>query len=129
MKKVLIVDDEPNILILMEQALENLEDEDDVELLTARNGLEALNIIKEEKPDLVFLDVMMPKMSGLELCNTVKNQLGMEDVYIIMLTAKGQEYDKQSGMAVGANLYMTKPFRPKEVLVKAREILGLTAQM
>ncbi len=129
MKKVLIVDDEPNILILMEQALEKLEDEDDVELLTARDGLEALNIIKEEKPDLVFLDVMMPKMSGLEVCNTVKNELGMEDVYIIMLTAKGQEYDKQSGMAVGANLYMTKPFRPKEVLVKAREVLGLTAQM
>lgn len=129
MKKVLIVDDEPNILILMEQALEKLEDEDDVELLTARNGLEALNIIKEEKPDLVFLDVMMPKMSGLEVCNTVKNELGMEDVYIIMLTAKGQEYDKQSGMAVGANLYMTKPFRPKEVLIKAREVLGLTAQM
>lgn len=129
MKKVLIVDDEPNILILMEQALEKLEDEDDVELLTARDGLEALNIIKEEKPDLVFLDVMMPKMSGLEVCNTVKNELGMENVYIIMLTAKGQEYDKQSGMAVGANLYMTKPFRPKEVLVKAREVLGLTAQM
>lgn len=129
MKKVLIVDDEPNILILMEQALEKLEDEDDVELLTARDGLEALNIIKKEKPDLVFLDVMMPKMSGLEVCNTVKNELGMEDVYIIMLTAKGQEYDKQSGMAVGANLYMTKPFRPKEVLVKAREVLGLTAQM
>ena len=129
MKKVLIVDDEPNILILMEQALEKLEDEDDVELLTARDGLEALNIIKEEKPDLVFLDVMMPKMSGLEVCNTVKNELGMENVYIIMLTAKGQEYDKQSGMAVGANLYMTKPFRPKEVLVKAREVLGLTTQM
>ncbi len=129
MKKVLIVDDEPNILILMEQALEKLEDEDDVELLTAKDGLEALNIIKEEKPDLVFLDVMMPKMSGLEVCNMVKNELGMEDVYIIMLTAKGQEYDKQSGMAVGANLYMTKPFRPKEVLIKAREILGLTAQM
>jgi two-component system alkaline phosphatase synthesis response regulator PhoP len=128
-KKVLIVDDEPNILILMEQALEKLEDEDDVELLTARDGVEALNTIKEEKPDLVFLDVMMPKMSGLEVCNTVKNELGMQEVYIIMLTAKGQEYDKQSGMAVGANLYMTKPFRPKEVLVKAREILGLTAQM
>ena len=129
MKKVLIVDDEPNILILMEQALEKLEDEDDVELLTARDGLEALKIIKEEKPDLVFLDVMMPKMSGLEVCNTVKNELGMEEVYIIMLTAKGQEYDKQNGMAVGANLYMTKPFRPKEVLVKAREILGLIAEI
>jgi len=125
MKKVLIVDDEPNILILMEQALEKLEDEDDVELLTAKNGLEALDIIKEEKPDLVFLDVMMPKMSGLEVCNTVKNELGMQAVYIIMLTAKGQEYDKQSGMAVGANMYMTKPFRPKEVLAKAREVLGV----
>lgn len=125
-KKVLIVDDEPNILILMEQALEKLEDEDEVELMTAKNGLEALDIIKEEKPDLVFLDVMMPKMSGLEVCNTVKNELKMDDVYIIMLTAKGQEYDKQSGMAVGANLYMTKPFRPKEVLQKAREVLGLT---
>ncbi|MEG3849036.1 response regulator [Microcoleus sp. herbarium19] len=129
MKKVLIVDDEPNILILMEQALEKLEDEDDVELLTARDGLEALNIIKEEQPDLVFLDVMMPKMSGLEVCNTVKNELGMKDVYIIMLTAKGQEYDKQSGLAVGANLYMTKPFRPKEVLVKAREVLGFSSQI
>ncbi|NEP11724.1 MAG: response regulator [Symploca sp. SIO2C1] len=124
-KKVLIVDDEPNILILMEQALEKLEDEQDVELLTAKNGIEALAIIKEEKPDLVFLDVMMPKMSGLELCNIVKKELGMQEVYIIMLTAKGQEFDKQSGMAVGADMYMTKPFRPKEVLAKAREVLGL----
>lgn len=125
-QKVLIVDDEPNILILMEQALEKLEDEDEVELLTARNGMEALELIEAEKPDLVFLDVMMPKMSGLEVCNTVKNQLGMTDVYIIMLTAKGQEFDKKSGMAVGADMYMTKPFRPKEVLVKSREVLGLT---
>lgn len=123
-KKVLIVDDEPNILILMEQALEKLEEENDVELLTAKNGLEALEIIKREKPDLVFLDVMMPKMSGLEVCDTVKNKLGLENIYIIMLTAKGQEFDKQSGIAVGADLYMTKPFRPKEVLQKSREILG-----
>lgn len=124
-KKVLIVDDEPNILILMEQALEKLEEENDVELLTAKNGLEALEIIKREKPDLVFLDVMMPKMSGLEVCDTVKNKLGLENIYIIMLTAKGQEFDKQSGIAVGADLYMTKPFRPKEVLQKSREILGI----
>lgn len=124
-KKVLIVDDEPNILILMEQALEKLEDEHDVELLTAKNGLEALEIIKSQKPDLVFLDVMMPKMSGLEVCDTVKNKLAMENIYIIMLTAKGQEFDKQSGIAVGADLYMTKPFRPKEVLQKSREVLGL----
>ena len=123
-KKVLIVDDEPNILILMEQALEKLEDENDVELLTAKNGIEALELIKAEKPDLVFLDVMMPKMSGLEVCNTVKNELEMQDIVIIMLTAKGQEFDKKSGMAVGADLYITKPFRPKEVLAKSREMLG-----
>lgn len=123
-KKVLIVDDEPNILILMEQALEKLED-DDVELVTASNGQQALDIITTERPDLVFLDVMMPKMSGLEVCNTVKHDLGMNDVYIIMLTAKGQEFDRQKGLDVGANLYMTKPFRPKEVLAKAREVLGL----
>jgi CheY-like chemotaxis protein len=123
-KKVLIVDDEPNILILMEQALEKLEEENDVELLTAKNGLEALEIIKSQKPDLVFLDVMMPKMSGLEVCDTVKNKLSMQNIYIIMLTAKGQEFDKQSGIAVGADLYMTKPFRPKEVLQKSREVLG-----
>lgn len=125
-QKVLIVDDEPNILILMEQALEKLEDEYDVELLTAKNGLEALEIIKAETPDLVFLDVMMPKMSGLEVCDTVKNQLGIPNIYIIMLTAKGQEFDKKSGIAVGADLYMTKPFRPKEVLQKSKEVLGLT---
>lgn len=125
--KILIVDDEPNILILMEQALEKLEEEADVELLTATNGAEALDLIKEKQPNLVFLDVMMPKMSGLEVCNLVKNELGMTDIYIIMLTAKGQEFDKKSGIAVGANLYMTKPFRPKEVLAKSREILGLVA--
>ncbi len=124
-KKVLIVDDEPNILILMEQALEKLEDENDVELLTAKNGLEALEIIKSQKPDLVFLDVMMPKMSGLEVCDLVKNKLAMQNIYIIILTAKGQELDKQSGMAVGADLYITKPFRPKQILQKSREILGL----
>ncbi|MDJ1175816.1 response regulator [Roseofilum capinflatum] len=123
-KKVLIADDEPNILILMEQALEKLEDEDDVILLTAKNGQEALEIIEQEKPDLVFLDVMMPKMNGLEVCAQVKQNISLDHIYIIMLTAKGQEFDKKTGIAVGANLYMTKPFRPKEVLAKSREILG-----
>lgn len=123
-KKVLIVDDEPNILILMEQALEKLEDEHDVMLLTAENGQEALEIIQQEQPNLVFLDVMMPKMNGLEVCQRVKEDRTLNEIYIIMLTAKGQEFDKQTGMAVGADLYMTKPFRPKEVLAKSREILG-----
>ncbi len=123
-KRILIVDDEPHIRILMEQTLEELEDEG-VELLTAANGEEALETIQLEKPELVFLDVMMPKMNGFEVCNAVKNELKIPDVYIIMLTAKGQEFDRQKGNDVGANLYMTKPFDPDEVVEKSREILGL----
>ncbi|MEW5858183.1 MAG: response regulator [Cyanobacteriota bacterium] len=123
-KRILIVDDEPHIRILMEQTLEELEDEG-VELLTAANGEEALETIQVEKPELVFLDVMMPKMNGFEVCNAVKNELKIPDVYIIMLTAKGQEFDRQKGNDVGANLYMTKPFDPDEVVEKSREILGL----
>jgi two-component system, OmpR family, alkaline phosphatase synthesis response regulator PhoP len=122
-QKILIVDDEPNIVILLEQALEELEDEG-VELLTAKNGKEALETIKTEKPNLVFLDVMMPKMSGLEVCHIVKYELQMTDIYIVMLTAKGQEFDKQKGIDVGADLYLTKPFRPKEVLEKSKQVLG-----
>ena len=123
--KILIVDDEPNILILMAQALEALEDEG-VELLTAKNGEEALNLIRTEQPQLVFLDVMMPKLSGLEVCAAVKADSNLQNVYVIMLTAKGQEFDKQRGSDVGADLYMTKPFRPKVVLEKALEVLGLS---
>ncbi|MBD2042117.1 response regulator [Microcoleus sp. FACHB-672] len=123
-KKILIVDDEPHIRILLEQTLEELEDEG-VELLTATNGEEALETIQSEKPELVFLDVMMPKMNGFEVCDVVKNKLGMLNIYIIMLTAKGQEFDKQKGKEVGSDLYMTKPFDPDEVLEKSKTILGL----
>ncbi|MDC0834183.1 two-component response regulator [Geitlerinema sp. FC II] len=123
-RKVLIVDDEPNIRILLEQALEDLEDEG-VELITAQNGMEALDIIEKEKPQLVFLDVMMPKKNGFEVCQTVKQNRDLKEVYIIMLTAKGQEFDKNKGMESGADLYMTKPFRPKEVLKKSIDVLGL----
>lgn len=123
-KKILIVDDEANIRILMEQVLEKLED-DGVELLLAENGQEALETIEDEKPDLVFLDMMMPKMNGLNVCRIVKQELKIPNIYIIMLTAKGQEDDKEKGLEVGVDLYMTKPFRPKAVLQKSREILGL----
>ncbi len=123
-KKILIVDDEPNIRILMEQVLEKLEDEG-VELLLAENGQEALEIIQAEKPNLVFLDVMMPKMNGLEVCRQVKREPSLQNIYIIILTAKGQEFDKQKGIDVGADLYMTKPFRPKDVIEKSREVLSL----
>ncbi|MDD2365108.1 MAG: response regulator [Desulfuromonadaceae bacterium] len=124
MPKILIVDDEPFIRLLLEQTLEDLEDEG-VELITTDNGETALEIIRGESPELVFLDVMMPKMNGFDVCNTVKNELGMTGVYIILLTAKGQEFDKQKGIDVGVDVYMTKPFNPDELLEKARTVLGL----
>jgi two-component system alkaline phosphatase synthesis response regulator PhoP len=125
-KKLLIVDDEPHIRLLLEQTLEELEDHD-VEILTATNGLEALETIRSEKPNLVFLDVMMPKMNGYEVCQQIKGDPTLSDVYIIMLTAKGQEFDRDRGKDVGADIYMTKPFDPDEILEKSFEILGIEA--
>ena len=125
-KKLLIVDDEPHIRLLLEQTLEELEDHD-VEILTATNGLEALETIRSEKPNLVFLDVMMPKMNGYEVCQQIKADPTLSDVYIIMLTAKGQEFDRDRGKDVGADIYMTKPFDPDEILEKSLEILGIEA--
>jgi len=124
-QKILIVDDEPHIRLLIEQTLEELEDEG-VELLTASNGEEALAIIQEERPELVFLDVMMPKMNGYDVCKAVKGNAELQDIYIVMLTAKGQEIDRQKGDVVGANIYMTKPFDPDEILEKSQVVLGLT---
>ena len=120
----MIVDDEVHIRMLIEQTLEELEDEG-VEFLTADNGETALEIIEAETPGLVFLDVMMPKMNGMEVCRRVKKELGLDDVYIVILTAKGQELDRQKGQEVGADVYMTKPFDPEAILNKAREVLGL----
>jgi DNA-binding response OmpR family regulator len=125
-KKLLIVDDEPHIRLLLEQTLEELEDHD-VEILTATNGLEALETIRSEKPNLVFLDVMMPKMNGYEVCQQIKGDPTLSDVYIIMLTAKGQEFDRDRGKDVGADIYMTKPFDPDEILEKSFEIVGIEA--
>jgi two-component system alkaline phosphatase synthesis response regulator PhoP len=122
--KILIVDDELHLRMLIQQTLEELEDEG-VELLTASNGEEALQAIQAESPALVFLDVMMPKLSGFDVCSRVKQTLGLTDVYIVLLTAKGQEFDKQQGMKAGADLYMTKPFDPDALLEKARTVLGL----
>ena len=122
MPKVLIADDEPHIRLLLEQTLEDLEDEG-LEIFTAENGAEALESIKENKPDMVFLDVMMPKMNGFEVCSEVKNNLKISDIYIVLLTAKGQEIDKLKGMESGADMYMTKPFNPDDIVKKVREIL------
>jgi len=122
-KKLLIVDDEAHIRMLIEQTLEELEDEG-VNFLMAENGEQALEIIQSENPQLVFLDVMMPKMNGMEVCRRVKKELSI-NVYIVLLTAKGQELDRLKGQEVGADLYMTKPFDPEVILAKAREVLEL----
>ncbi|MBI5308550.1 MAG: response regulator [Planctomycetes bacterium] len=124
MPKILIVDDEPHIRLLLEQTLEELE-EKGVTLLLADNGESAVEIIKKERPELVLLDIMMPKLNGFDVCNKVKNELNMKDVYIIMLTAKGQEFDKKRGEQVGADVYMTKPFNPDAIVAKAADVLGI----
>ena len=123
-QKILIVDDEAHIRMLIEQTLEELEDEG-VEFLSADNGEAALSLIQQEKPQLVFLDVMMPKMNGMDVCKKVKKELKIDNVYIALLTAKGQELDRQKGQEVGADVYMTKPFDPEAILNKAREVLQL----
>ena len=123
-QKILIVDDEPHLRMLIHQTLEELEDED-VEILTAANGEEALATIQAEQPRLVFLDVMMPKLSGFDVCQRVKSTPGLTGTYVVLLTAKGQEFDRQKGVEVGADIYMTKPFDPDALLGKAREVLEL----
>jgi two-component system, OmpR family, alkaline phosphatase synthesis response regulator PhoP len=122
-KKILIVDDEAHIRMLIEQTLEELEDEG-VEFFTADNGEKALEMIKSEEPDLVFLDVMMPKMNGMDVCRKIKHETGLK-VFIILLTAKGQELDRLKGAEVGADIYMTKPFDPEVLLNKAKEVLEI----
>ncbi len=124
MLTVLVADDELNMRILLKATLEELEDMG-VELLTAGNGEEALEIINTKKPQLVILDVRMPGISGLEVCNTVKNVLGMKNTYILMLSAEAQEADKQKGRDVGADFYMTKPFQPEEILERVADVLGI----
>ena len=122
-RKVLIVDDEPHIRALVEQALEDLEDLG-IEFLSADNGEDALRLIVGERPELVVLDVMMPKMNGYDVCRSVRAE-GLVDVKIILLTAKGQELDRSMGEEVGADIYTTKPFDPDELLVLTRDFLGL----
>ena len=124
MPKILIVDDEVHIRLLLQQTFEDLEDEG-IELLTAENGFKAAEIIRKERPELVFLDVMMPEMNGYEVCKKVKKEWCLNGIFVIMLTAKGQEFDKKLGMEAGADLYMTKPFDPDMIITKTMEILKI----
>lgn len=122
MGKILIADDEKYIRLLLEQTLEEMTDRG-IELLFAVNGEEALAMIQKEQPELVFLDVMMPKITGLEVCDIVKNELGMNDIYIVMLTARCQVSDKGQGLSIGADRYMSKPFDLDEIIEIAKQVL------
>ncbi len=121
-KRILIVDDEAFIRVLLMQTLEELEDLG-VELLSAADGQEGLDIALSELPDLVFLDVMMPRLSGYEVCRKIKET--DKNIYVVLLTAKGQAIDKEEGTDAGADEYVTKPFDPDYILNRAAELLGL----
>jgi len=125
--KILIVDDEVHIRMLLEQTLEELEEDHGVEVLSASNGEDGLRLIREQKPDVVFLDIMMPKLNGYEVCQRVKEDKETSGCSIVLLTAKGQEVDRKQGLEMGASMYMTKPFDPDEVLKVARDLLGIAA--
>ena len=122
-RAIVIADDEVHIRLLIEQSLEDLADEG-VTLLSVGNGQAALDIIRERRPQLAILDVMMPGMNGFDVCQQIKADAGMRGVYVIILTAKGQEFDRQRGEEVGADLYVTKPFDPDELLSTARRVLS-----
>lgn len=123
--KILIVDDEIHIRMLLEQTLEELEDDYGVELLTASDGEEGMEIIQEEKPEVVFLDIMMPKMNGYEVCRSIQESPEPNGSKIVLITAKGQEIDKKQGLELGACMYLTKPFDPDKVLLVAKELMNL----
>lgn len=126
MKRILIVDDEVHIRSLLEQTLEDIEflHNAEVEIHQASDGKNGLDMIASIRPDLVFLDVMMPEMNGYEVCKAVKSDSELQQTLIIMLTAKGQETDREKGVCNGADYFMTKPFDPDEVLELAGKLLG-----
>ena len=124
MKKILIVDDEANNRLLLEEILEDFKGKG-VEIFLAKNGKQALGIIISERPELVFLDIMMPTISGYEVCDIVKRELKLLYIYIVLLTAKGQEDDKHKGFDVLCDRYITKPFYFNEVIEVTEKVLGM----
>jgi two-component system, OmpR family, alkaline phosphatase synthesis response regulator PhoP len=121
--KILIADDESLIRLLIEQTLEDFEDQG-AEILTAENGEKALELARSERPDLVFLDVMMPVLNGFEVCQAIKQDPDLRGTYVVLLTAKGQDIDLQQGQRAGADLYMTKPFDPDELVQLTSHVLA-----
>jgi DNA-binding response OmpR family regulator len=120
MARVLVVDDDPDVRQLVEMKLRL----DGIETLTATNGQEALDVLASNDIDLVVLDVMMPVMDGIEACRRIREMEDLSDLPIIMLTAKAQASDIQSGFATGATDYVVKPFSPRELLSRVRNGLA-----
>ena len=118
--KILIADDEPNIVVSLKYLLER----GGYQVLVARDGQEAIDAIRRERPALVLLDVMMPKKSGHEVCAVLRADEAVRDTLVLMLSAKGRDTDIDKGLGVGADAYMTKPFSTKELAAKVAEMLG-----
>jgi DNA-binding response OmpR family regulator len=118
--KVLIVDDEPDILEFLHYNLSR----NGFDTVQASNGREAIRLADQEVPDLILLDIMMPKMDGYEVCQKIRSDALLKDVSIVMLTAKGREVEREKGLALGADHYITKPFSTRQVVMKVKEILA-----
>jgi two-component system, OmpR family, alkaline phosphatase synthesis response regulator PhoP len=119
-KNVMIVDDDPHVV----RSLAFVLNKEGYNIRTTSDGEEALEKIRDSKPNLMLLDIMMPKKNGYEVCQEVKNNPALSDIYIIMLSAKGQEADREQGLSMGANEFMTKPFSPMKVVERVKQILG-----
>ena len=122
-KKVLIVDDEPNIVTALDYLLQR----NGYEVRIASNGDEALHQMEAFAPDLVLLDVMMPKKSGYEVCTRIRERPDWRHIKIVMLSAKGREAEVNKGLSMGADLYVTKPFSTRELMAKIKELLDRDA--
>ena len=121
MRKVLIVDDSPDALALAKARL----GKEGLELICADGGRAGLETASREKPDLILLDVMMPKMNGFDVCRKLREDPAFADIPILLLTARGQEIDRKMGLEAGASEYITKPFSPRQLLQTVQEKLGL----
>ncbi len=115
MYKVLVADDDPNVLEIIRLFFEKQQ----IKMIEAADGLEAINLVDTENPDIVILDVMMPKLDGYEACREIRKK---SDIPIIMLTAKGEEFDRVLGLELGADDYVTKPFSPRELVARIKAI-------
>lgn len=118
-KRILVVDDEIYIVHILEFSLTM----EGYSVLTASDGEEALRVIDQERPDLVVLDIMMPKLDGYEVCKRLRQDEQFRNLPVILLSAKGRPVDREAGLAVGADDYITKPFSPRKLLEKMRELL------